>query len=242
MNKWQHSFQKQFIVFTVLFTLMLSVVSFANAAEPPSILIIVNDPPEDLILSIIGESGWTDAIKTNNPLEDQFRFYNRDLAKKQPYKISVQSSQYNYSIETQGMIRLYNNIYTLDLETGTLSEGKTFYRTLRLVGLRVGLTLIIEGLIFYIMGYRQWKSWLIFLSVNLVTQFGLNLWLNDYPPSASYLILTLIFGELFVLMAEFILIVPLVYEKRMSWNMLFVFTANTLSLFLGGWLISKFSV
>lgn len=242
MSKGKKCLRIKFIAFTIVLALLASIISFANAAEPPSILIIVKDAPEDLVLSIVGESGWTDAIKTSYPLEEQFRFYNRDLAKKQPYRIRVQSRQYNYLIETQGLIRHYNNVFTLDLKTGDLSEGKTFYRTLNLVGMRVGLTLVIEGFIFYIMGYRQRKSWLIFLSVNLITQLGLNLWLNDYPPSASYLILTLIYGELFVYLAELIFIVPLVYEKRMKWNMLYVLTANTLSLVLGGWLIVHLSV
>lgn len=234
--------QIKIIICAIIFTLLLGVTAFANAAEPPSILIIVKDAPEDLTIAISGESGWTEARKTYNALECQFKFYNRDLAKKQPYQIRVKSSLYNYDIETHGMIRHYNNVFTLDLRTGTLVEGKDLQRAITLVGMRLGCTLLIEGAVFYLMGYRQRKSWLIFLGVNLVTQLLLNLWLNDFPPSMSYLIFSLIYGELFVYLAETILMVPLIYEKRMKWNLLFVLTANTLSLVLGGWLIGKFSV
>ncbi len=132
----------------------------------------------------------------------------------------------------------YNNIFTLDMEKQTLTPGESFFRSFNLTALRVVLTLLIEGLIFFLFGYRQKRSWLVFLIVNLVTQGFLNVWLTvSTSPMQSYLVLSLIWGEFLVFIVETAAFLILVKEHRRWRTFAYVITANLVSLFAGSWLI-----
>ena len=108
----------------------------------------------------------------------------------------------------------YNNTFTLDLSNQTLSPGYAPFRSTLLVSLRVVLTLLLEGLVFFLFGFRQKKSWLIFLAVNLVTQGVLNIWLDLISTPSGYLIFALILGEVIVFVVEMIAFPLLVKEKK----------------------------
>jgi hypothetical protein len=106
------------------------------------------------------------------------------------------------------------------------------------VSLRIILTLIIEAIVFWLFGFRNKRSWIVFLIINLITQGALNIWLNGAAPLVSYLIFTLIFGEMLVFIAEIIVFLVLIKEHRPMRTLLFVITANFLSLFAGGYIIT----
>jgi hypothetical protein len=211
----------------------------ANAAAPPSIIIIVPNAPDDLNISI--EPGNIQAHRTDKVLESYFSFYSYDL-KSADYKLKITTGGMTFEVPLNAPLQ-FNNIFTLDLENQIVTPGKSFYRFVNLTSLRIVLTLIIEALVFYLFGYRKKKSWLIFLIVNLVTQGALNIWLGvSTTPMQSYLVFSLVFGEILVFIVETAAFLFFVKEHGRSLAFLYVIVANAASLFLGGYLITNFPV
>ena len=73
---------------------------------------------------------------------------------------------------------------------------------------------------------------------NLITQGVLNLWINGFTPTQGYLIFGLIFGELFVFAAEIAAFLIIVKEHSRLRTILYVLTANLVSLITGGYIIT----
>jgi len=211
---------------------------YGNSAEPPSILIIVPNAPEELEISIGSGDTNIKANKTNKIIERFYTFYSEDLRMAKDYTIKISTGESSYEILLEEPLKSYNNIFTLDLKNQTLTPGKSLSRSILLVSLRVILTLIIEAIVFWLFGFRSKKSWIAFLIINLVTQGALNIWLNGFVPLGSYLVLALIFGEILVLIAEMIAFLSLVKEHRRMRTIFYVITANLLSLYVGGYIIT----
>ncbi len=111
-----------------------------------------------------------------------------------------ENSTYSINLITDNKIEIvyigipgarYSNLYTLDYESKTLTEGTSSSRAWIYALVRLLLTLIIEALIFFFFGFRKGKSWTLFIIINLVTQGVLNIWLNTFPSVDYYLIFML---------------------------------------------------
>ena len=151
------------LVLLVAMSLFSPSMIHANAAEPPSFTIIVKNAPEDLILSLqLPGEPQTKAIeldKEQKAWETYYRFYYHmsplDHGKLDGAVLIVQSQSYSF----QGPLpaaafKTYNNLLTLQLASESIETGQAWYRVPMLVALRVLLTLLIEGLIFFAFGYR----------------------------------------------------------------------------------------
>ena len=109
--------------------------------------------------------------------------------------------------------------------------------------MRLLLTLLLEGIIFWLFWFREKRSWLIFLAINLVTQGVLNIWLNSGGSLIpSYLIFNLIIGEFFVFAAEMYAFPIFIKEHKKSRILMYAFIANLMSLIAGGYIISVLPV
>jgi lysylphosphatidylglycerol synthetase-like protein (DUF2156 family) len=95
---------------------------------------------------------------------------------------------------------------------------------------------------FLIFGFRDKRSWITFLIMNLLTQGILNVILNEASPFASYLIFNLIFMEFFVFIAEIIGILVLIKEHGRFRRVSYTLVANLASLVLGGYLITALPI
>ncbi|QRN85427.1 hypothetical protein JR334_10835 [Clostridia bacterium] len=210
----------------------------ANSAEPPSITIITKNPPDDLELTLTVGDQVIEARTDDKILEQYFSFYASSLKNEGAYLITMSLDGEKSSIKIEDPPNHYNNIYTLDWEKGTLTPGKAPFRSAKLVGLRVSFTLLLEALVFFLFGFREYKSWTFFLFINLITQGILNIWLGSHQLLGSYIVFALVFGEIFVYLAELISFVHVVKEKSTLRRVLYVLLANTLSLVAGGYLIS----
>jgi hypothetical protein len=101
------------------------------------------------------------------------------------------------------------------------------------------ITLLIEGFIFFLFQFKEKRSWLAFLVINLVTQGALNIWLNvEGSLMPSYLFITLVIGEILVFAVELVAFPLLIKEHKNSRIFIYVFVANLVSLIAGGYLIS----
>lgn len=222
---------------------------YANSAEPPGLIVIVNNAPDDLTLSLrFGESGseTVELTKKQTAWETQYRFfygasglYNPDLDHA-ALIVSSGGDTSAYPI-SEKLLKRYNTVITFDYVKGTIRDGQTFARIFTLVFLRVGLTLLIEGLIFFLFGYRRKRSWIAFVVINLITQGALNLALNQSFTN-SYLIFALVFYELIVIVAELISFGLIVKEHRTRRTVGYVLLANIASLLLGGFLLTHLPV
>lgn len=217
---------------------------YANAAEPPALIVIVKNAPEDIDISIVGDDGLKEARKKTAGWETCYAFYHHHLGDRSEVTLNVSGNgkSYEQPVDPQ-YLRGYNNIVTVDFDRRTLEDGKLLSRSILLVTLRVSLTLLIEGLIFYLFGFRRKSSWINFLIINLLTQGGLNIALNhDVTPFSSYSIFNLIFMEFLVLALELPAFLTAVKEHRKRRRAAYVLIANLASLVLGGYLITVLPV
>lgn len=223
---------------------------FANSAEPPGLTVIVSNPPADLSLFIrfsdTQEAAPVLLSKERKGWEAHYRFFyhmiplrNKNL---EGAVLMVQSSEKSFQCALPtSTFKMYNNLLTLDFEQESLKIGQSPLRVPLLVSMRVVLTLIIEGMIFLLFGYRKKASWIAFLIINLITQGGLNALLTG-PNLSPYWMIGFILGEIIVLITETIAFASLVKEFRKGKAVLYSISANTASLIAGGYLISYLPV
>jgi len=186
------------IISIIFFLFLFNAPCYANSAEPPSILIIVPNASDNLEVSIESGGNVYKSQKIDKLIESYYVFYSSEIKKSNDYVIVVSSEDERFEINLDKSLKKYNNIFTLDLNNETLTEGKLLPRSILLVVMRVVLTLLIEAIIFWMFGFRKKESWIAFLAINLVTQGALNIWINGFRPVQSYIVFSLIFGEIFV--------------------------------------------
>lgn len=226
--------------------LMLSIhcIALANAAEPPGLTVIVNNPPEGLKLSLqLDSEDMVPLMAEHRFWEEQYKFYYHDFpGGKDQIKNAVLIVSGN-GIDAQIPIPKeyfgYNKQITLGLKTGEIIQGQNPLRAPLLTAMRVLLTIIIEGALLFVFGYRARRSILLFLIVNLFTQTGLNIL---FVGARGYWFLLYVLVEVLIFIVE-----TLIYRSRLTEHgktraILYGLAANAASLFLGGWMISSLPV
>ena len=245
---------------TVLFALPV----LANSAEPPCLTIVVVSAPDDLELSLVDESG-AEAYQLRKRQsvrgwETYFRFtYSHvTIPGKESEADDVDLSKLRLAVTADGNTTYldlpdqtfahYNNVLLLDL-----SELKQFPdafpsqymlrsdlyagRMVLIIGMRVILTLLIEGILFWAFGYKEKHSWGVFLCFNAMTQLVLNLLLGGASMD-SYVL----FGY-YLIEAGIV-----VFEALAYWNTLkenrgrsipYALCANAASLVIGALMIEN---
>ncbi|MDF2544231.1 MAG: hypothetical protein K0S47_3949 [Herbinix sp.] len=230
------------LVLSILLT-FLPKTAYANSAEPPSVVILVNNPPEDLSIELETDKSMINANVRQVAWEGYYSFYTRDIktSSKFTFKITTKGESFTCTIDKP--IQRYKNIYTLDLTSRELTSGTHPLRSVLLVSIRLLLTLVLEGLIFWLFGFRDKRSWFVFLIINLVTQGSLNIWLGiEASLMSSYLIFALIIGEFFVFVAEMIAFPIFIDEFGKTHTVVYAFVGNLISLIAGGYIISLLPV
>lgn len=234
------------ILFVLLFSLMMFVSDTkANSAEPPMVWILIPGTYDHidgvLVVDSIVIKGWVNENKT----ESYIRFYYGSIPDFNRQKeidgsdatffITLDNKQYMIQTDIRGSG--YNDLYTFDVNNLRLIKGKTFARDATLISLRLFSTLILEGLVFFIMGYRAKRTWMLFLLVNLLTQGCLNILLNSDRPENVYMLFVLMIAEVAIILVEETVLLITVKEGKALKLFVTILLANLLSLFLGGWFI-----
>lgn len=229
-------------IIVMVYTLCLPLnLSYANSAEPPSILIFVPNAPEDLEVTI--EEGNSLLVlreikRTDKIIEAYYEIFLSDLKTYGDYTLSFETANDSFEIKLNKPLNRYNNIYTLNLENQTLAEGKLLARSIKLITMRVTLTIIVEAAVFYILGFRRKSSWIAFLIINFITQVALNIGINNYLPNQEYIIFGLVLAETLIFLFETVVFLRFVREHKKLIVTTYVITANMLSLVVGGYLIT----
>lgn len=234
----------------ILFSWWFPATVYANAAEPPCFTVIVSNPPEDLSLFLhlpaLGPDANVELIKEKKAWETYYRFFyhtvpsSRDSLENALLLVASSDQTFRLTVPI-ATFRMYNNVLTLDLKQQDLILGQLAHRVPLLVALRVILTLLIEGVIFYLFGYREKRSWLVFLTINILTQGSLNALITG-PRVAPYWFLGYVLGELVILAAEMAAFVILLKEHSRRRAVLYTFCANATSLIVGGIAISNLPI
>ena len=245
------------ILAAAVFCFILPWPASANSAEPPCFTVLVPAPPGDLELTIEFDAAQDRDPQRLSPewmlWEGYYRFYGRwdiDPEGLTGARLVAETGGESFAlpIDPTGFAR-HNNLITLDVGPRTLTQGQPWWRQTLLVVLRVALTLALEGLIFYLWGYREKRSWIVFLMVNLVTQFGVNIAILCFLPAASRTYdamwaKVLLYGpmEVLVILLEAIALPLLLKEQRKRTAVGCAVMANILSWFLGSVLLSVLPV
>lgn len=251
------------LLLALVVCLILPMPALANSAEPPRLSVLVENPPEDLALSLVFTRGDerepVTAHATRLAWEGYYLFRPAsfpsfwDTANGEPYTVELLAEtggeSFTIPIDAQTLSQntgsYYNNLCVLNLQARTLTAGAPWWRQPVLVCLRLALTLVIEGLVFLLCGYRTKRSWLVFLCTNLVTQLFVNLAIlflagpfgNMHAVGQVFLFIYLPM-EVLVLVVEIIAYRKLLREKDKLTATISAIAANLLSWLLGGLLLT----
>jgi len=214
--------------------------ALANSGEPPSLTVLVSDPPDDLSMTLQFSDGSNQEPvvlkKSTKGWEAYYRFFNSFLPGGSRNKDAVLTVSYggdSLEFPLPADDFSYNSLVTLDVKAGTLTPGQPAWRVPLLVALRVVSTLLIEGLVFFLFQYRERRSWLVFLAVNLVTQTLLNMSFTG-PQYTGYWMIAYVLGEILVFAVEITAFTLLLREFKKGRAALCAITANAASLIIGG--------
>lgn len=228
----------------LLISCLLPCPALANAGEPPSLTVLVSRPPDDLSMTLQLPDGSAQEalklVKGTKAWEAYYRFFNTHLSGTSVDQDAVLTVSYwgkNLQFPLTADDFSYNSLVTLDLNAGTLTWGQPAWRIPLLVAMRVVSTLLIEGLVFFLFQYRQKRSWIVFLAVNLITQMLLNMSFTG-PQYYGYWIIAYVLGEVLVLAAEMIAYTLLLREFSKGRGLVCALSANAASLILGGLMIT----
>lgn len=247
--------KKRIGVLIVLLSALLSLPCFANSAEPPGFTIVVSNPPQDLDVKLYVEENG--AMKEcilgtiERGWERYYRFYYHDqilpfnfgAADERNWTIVARygGSETEFKVPTQRLEK-YSNILTLDLKKGSLIVGEREWRMPVLIASRIALTILIEGIIFYIFGYREKSNWILFIICNLITQTFLNASFGGVNNDLYYWQLVFYAAEIFIFITETLLYVFAFKEKGTKRAIACALTANAASLMLGALIITYLPV
>ncbi len=233
-----------FVLVLVLCTLFIAVPAFANSAEPPGMIILAPNIPEDAIITLEipdGEMTHWRVQKTTKLWESQYRlFYHINDGDFSEARLRVTVGEVSFTCDLpDGDYDRYKTVLTLDYKNKTLTLGQEPWRQPVLTAVRILLTLLTEGLIFWLFGFRKKLSWVIFFIINLLTQGWLNITVNSYAFSSGYWVFALVAMEAVIFIGEAIAF-PLSLSEKKPWQrVVYALSANAVSLAVGLLLIGR---
>lgn len=229
---------------------LLPVGAAANGAMGPDMTIIVLGGPEDLTIDIVKTDGINEGrIHLEGAVQIGFeRRYRVDylrewtahpeeelLQNATKTTLEVRGTGLSWDIPADGIeYKGYSHLITLDVKNREVIPGQPPWRQPLLVGIRVVFTLLVEGIAFYWFGYREKRSWAVFILINILTQTGLS-FLMAQAEFGIYLLSLLVYfvAEPLVFIVEALAYAVLLREKSWKRGTACALSANAASLFLG---------
>ena len=234
-------------------TVLLALPVLANSAEPPCLTIVVVSAPDDLELSLVDESG-AEAYQLRKRQsvrgwETYFRFtYSHvTIPGEESEADDVDLSKLRLAVTVGGNTTYldlpdqtfdhYNNVLQFDCSDMTLQTDLYAGRMVMIIGMRVILTLLIEGILFWAFGYKEKHSWGVFLCFNAMTQLALNLILGGATMD-SYILFGYYLLEAAIVVFEALAYWNTLKEKR-GRSIPYALCANAASLVIGALMIEN---
>ncbi len=210
---------------------------YANGAEPPSLTLIVENAPNDLEVYIVYENG-EDIVKKGGKIGGSlYRFY----AMWDGEIILKSSDESKNMILPPEAFESYDNYVTLDYKTLELTIGQPAWRVPLIIALRVSFTLIIEGILLIVFGFRKKSDIIAFLIINIVTQSFLNICIITDNFGSWEMFLLMIIEPLIFIVESIAYCIFLKCPTNIKYKKLYTVgyaaAANFASLFVGGFAI-----
>lgn len=202
----------------------------------------IYDPELISNLRSLEGDGWTlsghfTGTDSTHPREDGTWLFHRDGFSR-PFRIAAATSESAQAVQAPYVPdeTFINLIY--DWETNTVREATPSpLRFLARLASTLIPTLIIEGLIFWLLGFRAGRSWLVFFAVNIVTQTVMHLMFAWNIPIAGshpfYYALLFIPSEVVICAVEAAAYALLLQEHDRSKRVKYAILANVISAVLG---------
>lgn len=220
-----------FLMTAFIFSMLSPVRVYANSAKPPSLTIIVCNAPMDLKMYMSDGINKIEIRKVRNMGDPLFRFYGSDIIGN---NIILCSEGNTIEITLpEDTFSSYDDYATLDYKTLKITLGQPVWRTPLIIFCRVLFTLAAEGIIFYILSFRQKRDWLVFFCVNILTQTFLNLCIVS-PQFGTYEMFLLMVLEPLIFIAEIIAFCILLKKYPKIKIVGYTVAANLASLVAGG--------
>lgn len=182
-------------------------------------------------------SGFFTASDSVHPRDDGTWLFYRD-GFSEPFRIAVANAENAQATQTPYVPdeTFINLVY--DWETNTVRDATpSLLRFLARLSSTLVPTLIIEGLIFWLFGFRAKRSWLIFLAVNVVTQTVMHLVFAWNIPIAGshplYYALLFVPSEVVICAVEATSYARLLQEHNRKRRVWYAIAANIVSAVLG---------
>ena len=237
--------KRKYVLFMAFVLLCLfSHVAFANSGPAPALIIIAQGVPEDTVITCVetGESANRQSLAWETYYVFQYGAFGEGFAPAEAtIRVSGGGKSFEHALDFT-LLRGYDAIVSLDFAAETFTPGKLPLRSALLIVLRLSATLVVESIIFFIFGFRQKRSWLYFLCVNIVTQAALSLWINTMQPLFSYAIFGFLGIEVLIFIAESIAFALLLKEHTNGRRVGYALLANLASLILGSYLLTGIPV
>ena len=155
------------------------------------------------------------------------------------FRLAVATSEGAQAVEQPYTRQLFHTVLVYDWATNTVeavTPSPLFYLA-QLCSTLVP-TLVIEGLILLAFGFRERRTWLVFLLVNLITQVGLHLFCNGQVLAAaqgnfSYYLLLMAVPELVIFAVEAVAYQALLQEHTHRRRVGYTLCANLASFLIG---------
>ena len=117
------------IVVGMLMISILPTTALANSAEPPSLVILINNPPDDLSIVLVSNDNQPEARVQRVAWEGYYVFYSRDIKNSDIYTFKVTTNGESFECTLEAPLqRYYNNVFTLDISNRELTPGKYPFR------------------------------------------------------------------------------------------------------------------
>lgn len=216
---------------SAMLLLLAAVPALANSPAPRWLYVYTSDEPTDLEMTVkvraVGETHFLEAF----PLDKGGYYFDYPSVSSDDITLIVKTGgkEYDYEV-TANMIR-----YGADLSfkggEPIITERTELMNYLPSAFACLGITLVIEGLMLFIFGYRKLRSYIVFLIVNIVTQAALHtLYLTvDFGPYIKWLLFTELGIFIFEGLAYSLLFRE--HERGRAWA--YAIAANLASLILG---------
>lgn len=225
-----------FVLAAILLAFFCAAPASGNAAAPPHVVIIVEQAPEDLSLFIDGEEVFAQTHLMDS--RTYYAFWQWYEVKEANLTLTVNQGTARQEVPLQidpGQVYQY---FALDPTTMTLASTAPADYILWDTAKRLTVTLLLEGLLFFLLGFRKKRSWTAFFLVNLATQaFLAYCFYSNFTPFHAYAGFTLILAEGLIIIVESLVMVFAVKEKTWKRRLLYAVSANVLSWWFGGWLL-----
>lgn len=248
MKKWKRLWAA--LLGALVLAALLPVQALAAAGEDTFLTVWMRGAPRDMSITLHfpEDSGLEplEMTREDRVWETYFRVYfrgelikwRRGLPKGTELLVEAEGETRRLSLP-EDQFAGENAVFLLDGKTGGLEPGVPAFRTGLLAALRAGVTLLLQALVFWLLRYRDRRSWIIFSLTAAAIQVVLGLFVlrgastltSDY---VLWALVALCLSEGFLTVVQTVLFSQLLWEHQEKRAVAAALACNGLTLGIGG--------